>query len=243
MHFQTLSVNEQGNDFFIGDIHGAFDELSEHLNHIHFNPKTDRLICVGDLLDRGQDSFQALDWLQRPYVFSVRGNHEEMYLQWQNLKKNERKAYEMDFYFPNGGEWVQQHTEEEHRLLAQCIQELPYMLIVPNRLGKNIGVVHAGLPDGAAWPEFSNTPITQSSSRDMLWSTDRLFSHLGQSSKHIFDEGIIPGLDAVVCGHIKVAEPIWAGNFLYLETQGWKDTGHFSSFSFDEILKKRVFKH
>lgn len=236
--FQNLAVNTQGNDFFIGDIHGAFSLLSDYLQFIHFNPKTDRLICVGDLVDRGLESFQALDWLQRPYVFSVRGNHEELYLQWWNLRNNPsaQRTFETEAYFPNGGEWVKQHSGKEHTALSAAFDELPYMLVVPNRFGKKIGVVHAGLPDGAQWPELSEKDLSPGLIRELVWSSDRLRSHLGQSQKHIFDEGDIPGLDAVVCGHTKVSAPTWAGRFLHLETQGWKEGGYFSSYSFDEIL-------
>lgn len=236
--FHNLSVNTQGNDFFIGDIHGAFSQLSEHLQFIHFNPKTDRLICVGDLIDRGVESFQALDWLQRSYVHSVRGNHEELYLQWWALRNtpSAQRAFESEAYFPNGGEWVKNHTHAEHNELFSLISSLPYMLVVPNRFDKKIGVVHAGLPDGSRWPQLSEQPLSPALVRELVWSTDRLRSHLGQSQKHIFDEGDIPGLDAVVCGHTKVAAPTWAGRFLHLETQGWKDGGHFSSYSFEDII-------
>lgn len=237
--FQTLAVNNKGNDFFIGDIHGAFSKLTEHLEHIHFNPKTDRLICVGDLIDRGEYSFQALDWLQRPYFHSVRGNHEELYLQWATLTPNSsgRKAFEQEAYFPNGGAWVANHSSDEHEKLFAQLVRLPYILVVPNRMGKKVAAVHAGLPDGCSWPELEHQDISPSLVRDLVWSTDRLHSHLGHSSKHIFDEGHIPGLDAVVCGHIKVNEPVWAGRFLYLETQGWKEEGRFSTYSLDDILR------
>lgn len=236
--YNNLAVNTQGNDFFIGDIHGAFSLLSDHLQFIHFNPKTDRLICVGDLIDRGMESFQALDWLQRPYVHSVRGNHEELYLQWWSLRNNPiaQRAFEVEAYFPNGGEWVKQHSTKEHMALSEALNNLPYMLIVPNRFGKQIAVVHASLPDGAQWPELSESPPSPELIRELVWSTDRLRSAVGDSQKHIFDEGYIPGLDAVVCGHTKVSAPTWAGRFLHLETQGWKEGGHFSSYSFDDIL-------
>lgn len=241
--FVELPINPNGNDFFIGDIHGAFGALSEHLDSIHFNPKTDRLICVGDLIDRGSDSMQALDWLQRPYVFSVRGNHEELYLQWCALQSTptRQQTFENEAYFRNGGQWVQQHTWNEHLALSSVLRELPYMLVVSNKLGKRIGVVHAGLPDGSSWPELRDQPLSPFLLREMVWSTDRLHSHLGRSQKHIFDEGDIPGLDAIVCGHTKVETPTWAGRFLHLETQGWKEDGRFSSYSFDEII--RMSKH
>ena len=69
-----------GRDFVVGDIHGAFDILMKALEAVGFNPKTDRLFSVGDLVDRGNYSQLALEFLSEPWVFAVRGNHEQMLL-------------------------------------------------------------------------------------------------------------------------------------------------------------------
>lgn len=40
----------------VGDIHGCIDELNELIKTISYDKKTDRLILLGDLIDRGPDS-------------------------------------------------------------------------------------------------------------------------------------------------------------------------------------------
>ena len=68
-HFEA---NQSGRDLIVGDIHGGFSRLQLALDAVHFNPVVDRLFCVGDLVDRGPESAQALDWLARPW-FHCRG--------------------------------------------------------------------------------------------------------------------------------------------------------------------------
>ena len=50
---QRFTQNTRGRDFVVGDLHGCFDHLRVMLEHIQFNRVTDRLFCVGDLVDRG----------------------------------------------------------------------------------------------------------------------------------------------------------------------------------------------
>ena len=61
----------------MGDIHGHFSRLEATLAMRRFNPAQDRLFSVGDLVDRGQESPQVLDWLKRPWFFAVCGNHDD----------------------------------------------------------------------------------------------------------------------------------------------------------------------
>lgn len=66
------------NTCVISDIHGCYEEFMAMLDKIGFSP-ADRLILVGDYVDRGKDSFRMLKWLeQKPEnVYAVLGNHDE----------------------------------------------------------------------------------------------------------------------------------------------------------------------
>ena len=68
-----------GRDLVIGDFHGEFDTLEHALETLGFQPARDRLFTVGDLIDRGPRSADALEWLENGrFAGSVRGNHEQM---------------------------------------------------------------------------------------------------------------------------------------------------------------------
>lgn len=74
-----------GRTFVIGDIHGCYLEFSELLNKINGDFRTDRLILLGDTIDRGPrslDVVRKLIELQQSFgsrqIILLRGNHEQM---------------------------------------------------------------------------------------------------------------------------------------------------------------------
>ncbi len=77
---KKLARNERGCDFVVGDIHGAFDLVLRAMDKARFDPAVDRLLSVGDLIDRGDGSHRCARFLAQPYVHAVRGNHEDMLL-------------------------------------------------------------------------------------------------------------------------------------------------------------------
>ena len=66
-----------GRDWIVGDVHGCFRTLSQVLHGIDFEHGRDRLFSVGDLIDRGPNSVEALEWLEGDcFDAVVMGNHE-----------------------------------------------------------------------------------------------------------------------------------------------------------------------
>ena len=238
--FQSLPLNNMGTDYFVGDIHGDFEHLEQALQSMGFDESKDRLISVGDLVDRGAHSEHAIEWLTRPYFHAVRGNHEQMYLYWWNLRHRpvEQKQFEEDIYFNNGGQWVSNVSLRVHEQLAQSFEQLSYMLVVPSKQGELIAAVHAGLPDGCSWPQLTREPLTSETLGEMLWSRNRLLHHWGErKAEPVWDDGVIPGLHAVVCGHMMVTQPTWVGRFYYIETGGWRTGGKFSIVPLSQIVQ------
>ncbi len=88
--------------FAIGDIHGCFDSLKELVeNKIQFQ-KDDKLILLGDYIDRGDKSKEVVDFiiklLENGYdVIPLIGNHEAMLLDAFADEKNISK------WIQNGG--------------------------------------------------------------------------------------------------------------------------------------------
>ena len=74
------------NTFIIGDIHGCDRALKSVLKRLAPDEKEDRLILLGDLYDRGPDSwevFQTVKGLAETYgdrFVLLRGNHEDYLL-------------------------------------------------------------------------------------------------------------------------------------------------------------------
>jgi serine/threonine protein phosphatase 1 len=70
--------------YAIGDIHGCLSALKELIDQLPLKPE-DELVFLGDYIDRGRESKGVLDYLvanQKPNWHFLRGNHEQMLLEW-----------------------------------------------------------------------------------------------------------------------------------------------------------------
>lgn len=79
-----LWINKSGEfmaTYIIGDIHGCYDELCAMLEKINFSAD-DTLVCVGDYIDRGMQSYEMLCWFENKSenIITIRGNHEEEFI-------------------------------------------------------------------------------------------------------------------------------------------------------------------
>ena len=78
---RSLARNERGRDLVVGDIHGQRETFERVLETVGYSPEDgDRVLLVGDVIDRGPDSAGMLDWLRRDSVTCIRGNHEQFML-------------------------------------------------------------------------------------------------------------------------------------------------------------------
>lgn len=82
----------------IGDIAGRYDELMLLLAQM---PKDEPIILVGDLVDRGSQSKEVIEWaMKTPNVTVIKGNHEDMMVDFCL----DTKIYEEGIWFMNGGD-------------------------------------------------------------------------------------------------------------------------------------------
>ncbi|MBI5032604.1 MAG: metallophosphoesterase [Chloroflexi bacterium] len=64
----------------IGDIHGCWIEFQELLDQAGLS-EGDKIIALGDFVDRGPDSPRVLDFFQRePNAYAIQGNHERKHI-------------------------------------------------------------------------------------------------------------------------------------------------------------------
>jgi hypothetical protein len=68
--------------FLIGDIHGCYAELLDLLERAGLSGD-DRIIALGDIVDRGPETPQVLDFFRdRLSALSLMGNHERKHIRW-----------------------------------------------------------------------------------------------------------------------------------------------------------------
>ena len=73
-------------DIVVGDVHGCFRTLERALGEIVFEPARDRLFGVGDLVNRGPHSADALKWLESRFEAVTLGNHDVAVRSWFRSK-------------------------------------------------------------------------------------------------------------------------------------------------------------
>lgn len=200
-NFRYFDSNEVGRDFVVGDIHGCFQRVREALRQLLFDCERDRLFSVGDLVDRGPQSQEAVEWLKLPWFHAVRGNHEQMAIDF--LKHP--SMFEM--YCANGGGWFVTLPVQEQREIADAFEALPIAI----QIGPNVGIVHAE-PCGRSWQEFVKAlgdGPDEHVLNNALWARSRI-----KAKNHL----PFPGIEHIFVGHTPLDAPATLGNVHYIDT-------------------------
>ena len=147
--------------YVIGDVHGCFDEMMKLLKKIEAQDSDAIIYFLGDLIDRGPKVWNVLEWAMKNITVdgryrSVRGNHEQMvlnwFVKWQNWKEemdNGKDSAEpktkYDFY--SRLEERDKLHEKDLKPIIDFFESLPYYqkITVKNKGGekKTYRIVHA----------------------------------------------------------------------------------------------------
>lgn len=212
-HIKVLDFTKpKGRVFFTTDLHGHYELLHEKLRGVAFDSTKDVLICGGDWCDRGPDSHYVLDYLNEPWIYSVRANHEQMFIE----------AYEGDFknqatrmLVANGGDWVASCDEDHLKAIYESFKSLPLGLEI-HTPSEVIGVVHAQVPYDN-WNKFKK--MTKS---ELEWDGEAT----AQWSRRNYDYKIVvqvEGVNRVLVGHT----PTDSGEIEVLGNVQYCDLGSF----------------
>lgn len=212
MLIQHYEKNLAGRDYAVGDIHGHFNRLRQAIEAIGFDTERDRLFSVGDLVDRGPQAEQALDWLALPWFHAVRGNHEDYAIRHSLTGRVDVENYRM-----NGGGWFLDMAEARQKEFGLAFNELPYAMEIETDNGL-VGVLHAACPVHD-WNLLSAALQKKAVRMNAIWSRERLQS---------LDATVVRNIYAVVVGHTPLQEVVALGNIVHIDTGGWLEEGHFT---------------
>ena len=218
-------INLAGRDWAVGDIHGQYTELRCGLKVIGFDPGVDRLFAVGDLVDRGPESAEALVWLDEPWFHAICGNHD--FMAWRAALGHPYTEVE---HQKHGGRWLSLLPKNEQCRIGERLRSLPLVLEVET-LGGVVGLVHADCPFDD-WTEMHKVPwgrpgIAEEELGEVcLWSVERHRRRYAAPIKNV---------RAVVHGHMTVPKAEVLGNVHFIDTAGWRPQGHFTFLELDAL--------
>lgn len=136
MHEASSSTEVSGRLIVIGDVHGCLNELQSLIRQVQPGP-LDKVVLVGDLVNRGPDSAGVIDFAIENRIRSVMGNHELRLLRaHRNPKKADLKAYDAE---------TMAQLKKRH---WRYIEAMPTTLFFPEW---NVIVAHGGFLPGTPW--------------------------------------------------------------------------------------------
>lgn len=212
--YRRIAANTQGRDLAVGDIHGHFRRLQACLDSVGFDPAVDRLFSVGDLVDRGPHSPEALHWLAQPWFHAVQGNHESLAI--SHLCGG---RVDLAMYRAAGGSWFLDLPADQQEPFVEAFLNMPIALEVDTPDGP-VGLLHADSPF-SSWEQLRDS---------LLYDDDPAAREVCQWSRRRLKDGDtapVEGVRAVLVGHTPVLAVKVLGNVWHLDTGGWS-SGCFS---------------
>lgn len=167
----------------VSDIHGLYDEFCALLDLAGYRPEEDRLVLLGDYVDRGPRSREVVEMvreLSRRGAVVLRGNHDDMFVNW--LLEGD------DAFWRSGGRttvesylagvWDGRDREAARRLIlerhsehVEFLRSLPYFYETEQHI-----FVHAGI--NPLYEDWKQTPL-----REMLWIRETFYNRPVRTGK------------------------------------------------------------
>jgi serine/threonine protein phosphatase 1 len=186
--------------FIVGDVHGCLEMLERLMDKIKWRPDRDRLIFLGDYIDRGKDSRGVIEYVRQISGMSDRvdcllGNHERILLDFVEGK-------DVTTFFINGGtSTLNSYRVSQQQLGDSLIPETHLTFLRSLKTSVELDdyyVVHAGLRPGVQ--------LENQRQEDLLWIREPFIF-----SNHRFKK-------KVIFGHTPFSQPLVMDNKIGLDT-------------------------
>ncbi len=211
-----LKENTRGRTFVVGDIHGMFDLLYDNLESHGFDYERDILISTGDLIDRGPQSEHVADFLRKPWVHAVLGNHESILLEAYRYGSPPKEELPELFDEERGRSWWLSVSPEKQNAILRALSKLPLAIEVKTCCSK-LGIIHAEVPLNMGWSAFVNNLEAgeRFTVKTCLWGRSRVTYNLHKP---------VEGVDLIFAGHTVQKDVKLYGNLFVVDTGAYKSS-------------------
>jgi len=214
----------QKEKWVIGDIHGEFDLLKELISKL---PKDADICFTGDIIDRGEKSFEVIKFIMENGYDCVLGNHE--------LMMNQNDYFN---WIGNGGENTlesfERRSKSEVEEVKDFIASLPYFKHYNIKNSDPLVVSHSYIHDIWNGKDFN---YDEEILYDMTWNHIVSPSQLAvekEKQNKIYN----------IFGHTVVKKPIVNKHWTMIDTGGFKKSGTLSAICYPTMkiisAKKKI---
>lgn len=163
--------------YAIGDIHGRLDKLEELLTRLPLRDD-DRLVFLGDYVDRGPDSRGVIDRLirvraERSAVFLL-GNHESMFLDFLGWQGSH--YFGADVFIANGGaetllsyDYFEAPEPRPRRFELPAAHTDFFRSLRTHHVDGDFLFVHAGLGRALVRSDHVDQALRRARAEELLW--------------------------------------------------------------------------
>lgn len=179
-----------GRTLVISDIHGCYDEFNSLLEKAKYMPNQDKLILLGDYVDRGMKSKQVIEkiqFLKKEYgAIVLKGNHDQMFVDamfsgedglWlNNGGYSTIESYCGFEFFEDGFEWDRYELAKKY-IIDNYRQDVGFLKSLPLYYETKYHIfVHAGI--NPFYEDWKNQP-----DNDFIWIRNMFYNNKNSNTE------------------------------------------------------------
>lgn len=170
------------NIYIISDVHGCYKTLLALIDKLP-NKKDSKIVFVGDLVDRGTNSYDVIKFVIDNNYDCVLGNHEKMFLEYSPMLENDRQNENLKFWlFKCGGEQTLQsyNSKEEFYKQLDFLKSLPLYIEYKDYKTKDeryLVVSHSAIGRNWELKNSTNEADIKRFESQLLWSRYKDFNN------------------------------------------------------------------
>ena len=124
------------NIYIISDVHGCYKTLLALIDQF-LNKQKSKIVFVGDLIDKGKNTYDVIEFVKNNNYDCVIGNHDEMMVLYSQYLENDRQHEDLKYWlFKCGGEATLNSYSSQEKFYEHIIFKLNNIYCKQHSLNK-----------------------------------------------------------------------------------------------------------